>query len=126
MKNKILFVLCLLVGLLFLNGGLNKFFNYIPVPPDLPEGQVNMFTAMMQVGWLMPLIAVAEIVGGILFIIPRFRPLGAIILFPILIGILLTNLTVAPEGIPLTSIMFAIWTWVIIENFPKYRPMVNS
>ncbi len=32
MKNKILFVVSLLFGLLFINAGLNKFFNYMPVP----------------------------------------------------------------------------------------------
>src|SRR5690606_35725503 len=76
MKNKILFILCLLVGLLFINGGLNKIFNYLPPPENLPEAQMNMFTAIMQIGWLMPLIALAELIGGILFIIPRFRALG--------------------------------------------------
>lgn len=81
MKNKILFVLCLLVGLLFINGGLNKFFNYIPAPKDMPEDMVKLMTAFMTITWLMPLVATAELVGGILFIIPKFRALGASIRF---------------------------------------------
>lgn len=49
MKNKILFILCLLSGLMFINAGLNKFFNYIPVPEDMPEKTMKMFTAMMEI-----------------------------------------------------------------------------
>jgi uncharacterized membrane protein YphA (DoxX/SURF4 family) len=125
MKNKILFVLCLLSGLMFINAGLNKFFNYMPPPDDMPEDVMKMFTGMMAITWLMPLIAVAEIVGGILFIIPKYRALGALILLPVMVGIVLTHLMVAPEGLPVALILFAINIWVIVENREKYLPMVR-
>ncbi len=83
MKNKILFVVCLLYGLLFINSGLNKFFNYMPIPEEMPEEAMKMFQAMMQISWLMPLLGLFEIIGGVLVIIPRFRALGALILTPI-------------------------------------------
>ena len=47
MKQKILFVLCLLFGLMFINAGLNKFLNYMPVPEEMPEDSMQLFTAMM-------------------------------------------------------------------------------
>ena len=125
MKQKILFVLCLLFGLMFINAGLNKFFNYIPVPEDMPEDSMQMFTAMMQIGWLMPLIAIFEIIGGILFIIPKVRALGAVILAPIMTGIMLTHFTIAPEELPIALSLLAIYLWVIFENRNKYLPMVN-
>src|SRR5688500_7226778 len=115
MKGKILFIVCLLVGLLFVNAGLNKLFNYLPAPDNMPEAQVNMFMAMIQIGWLMPLIAVVEIVGGILFIIPRFRALGAVVLCPVLFGIMILHFTVVPEGIPMALGVFAVWMWTVIE-----------
>ena len=52
-----------LFGLMFINSGLNKFFNYIPVPADLPEKLVKTMNAFMEIGWLLPLVAVAEILG---------------------------------------------------------------
>ena len=73
MKKKILFVVSILFGLMFINSGLNKFFNYMPMPEDLPEKMMKLFTAFMEIGWLMPLIAVAEIVGGLLFITNKYR-----------------------------------------------------
>jgi uncharacterized membrane protein YphA (DoxX/SURF4 family) len=125
MKNKILFVVSLLFGLLFINSGLNKFFNYMPMPKDMPEKMIKVMGAFMEIGWLFPLIAVAEITGGILFITNKFRALGAIILFPVLVGILLTHIFIAPSGLPLAIVLWGIELWVIIENREKYLPMIK-
>lgn len=125
MKKKILFVISLLFGLIFINSGLNKFFNYMPVPENMPENMVNAMNAFMTIGWLMPLVAVAEIVGGLLFIISKFRALGAIIIFPVLVGILLTHITIAPSGLPIALVLMGIELWVIIENRKKYLPMIK-
>jgi uncharacterized membrane protein YphA (DoxX/SURF4 family) len=125
MKKKILFVVSLLFGLMFINSGLNKFFNYMPIPKDMPENMMKVMTAFMQIGWLMPLIAVAEIFGGVLFITNKYRALGAIIIFPILVGILLTHIFIAPSGLPIALILWGIEIWVIIENREKYLPMVK-
>ena len=125
MKKKILFVVSLLFGLMFINSGLNKFFNYIPMPKDMPQNLINLMTAFMQIKWLMPLIAVAEIVGGILCITNKYRALGAIIIFPVMVGILLTHIINAPSGLILALVLFAINLWLIIENREKYMPMIR-
>ncbi len=125
MKNKILFVICLLFGLMFINSGLNKFFNYMPMPKDMPENMMRVIGAFMEIGWLMPLIALVEIIGGVLFIIPKYRALGAIIIFPITVGVLLTHVMNFQSGIPVALILMAINLWVIIENREKYLPMVR-
>ena len=125
MKKKILFGVSLLLGLIFINSGLNKFFNYMPMPKDMPEKMMKVMGAFMEIGWLFPLIAVAEITGGVLFITGKFRALGAIILFPVLVGILLTHILIAPSGLPLAIVLWGIELWVIIENREKYLPMIK-
>ena len=125
MKQKILFVVSLLFGLMFINAGLNKFFNYMPMPKDMPEGLMKLMGALMETKWLFPLIGVAEIVGGILVIIPKYRALGAIIIFPVMVGILLTNIINAPSGLILAIVLFVINSWIIIENREKYMPMIR-
>ena len=125
MKKKILFVVSLLFGLMFINSGLNKFFNYIPVPKDLPEGLIKLMGAFMEIKWLLPLIAVAEIIGGILVIIPKYRALGAIIIFPVMVGVLLTHMIKAPSGLILAIVLFVINLWIIFENREKYLPMIK-
>jgi putative oxidoreductase len=125
MKNKILFVVCLLTGLMFINSGLNKFFFYMPMPKDLPENMLNLMRAFMNIGWIMPLIGFIEILGGILFITSRFRALGALIIFPIIIGILLTHIIDSPSGLPIAIALLAIEIWVIYENREKYLPLIK-
>lgn len=125
MKNKILFIVSLLFGLMFINSGLNKFFNYIPIPADLPEKLLNAMKALMEISWLLPLIAVFEIIGGTLFIFSKTRALGAIIILPINIGIFLTHLLIAPSGLPIAIVLMLINVWVIFENKEKYLPMIG-
>jgi len=125
MKKIILFVIYLLFGLMFINAGLNKFLNYMPVPEDMPENMIKLMTAFMEIGWLMPLVAVVEIVGGILFITNKFRALGAIIILPVMVGIILTHIINAPSGLPIAIALLAINIWVIIENRAKYLPMIK-
>lgn len=125
MKKNILLVVCILFALMFINAGLNKLLHYIPVPKDLPENMMKMSAAFEQIGWLMPLVAIVEIIGGILFMIPKFRPLGAIVIFPIVIGILLIQILIEPSGFIMAFILFSINIIVIIENWKKYLPMVK-
>ena len=125
MKQKIAFIVCLLFGLMFVNAGLNKFFNYMPVPEQMPEKMMKMGAALMEIGWLFPLVGIVEILGGILFIIPKCRALGAIILFPIMIGVLLTHITAAPSGLPIALLLLTVNLYVIIDNRAKYLPMIN-
>lgn len=125
MKNKILFGVSIIFGLMFINSGLNKFFNYMPMPEDMPENMVRLMAAFMEIGWLIPLVAVAEIIGGILFITNKFRALGAIIILPVMIGIVLTHIVNAPSGLPIALALLAINVWVIIENRKKYLPMIQ-
>jgi len=126
MKSKILFVLCLLTGLMFINAGLDKFLHYMPMPKEMPEKMVKVGKAFMEIGWLMPLVGAAEILGGLLLIIPITRALGAIVLVPVLTGILLANISMAPSGLPIALVLIAIVLWVIIDNREKYLPMIRK
>ena len=125
MKNKILFVVCLLFGLMFINAGLNKFFNYMPIPEDIPEESIKLMTSIAEIGWLLPLTGVVEVLGGILFIIPKFRALGAIIILPVMVGILLINIINIPSGLPIAAVLFAINLWVLFENRKKYKALID-
>lgn len=125
MKNKILLGVSIVFGIIFINAGLNKFLNYMPVPEEMPENLIVLMEAFMQIGWLMPLIAVAEILGGLLFIPNKTRALGAIIIFPVMIGIILTHVFYVPSGLPLALVLFAINLWVIYENRARYYPLIK-
>jgi uncharacterized membrane protein YphA (DoxX/SURF4 family) len=124
MKQKIIFVLSLLFGLMFINAGLNKFFNYMPAPENMPDTLQKMMAGFMQISWLMPLVGVIEILGGVLFIIPKTRALGALVILPVMVGILIINIIV-PDGLPMVLPFLAILLWVMYENRKKYMALIQ-
>lgn len=117
------FILCLLFGLLFMNAGLDKFLHYMPVPEMGPEMQ-KVGEAFMTISWLMPLIGFIEILGGLLFIIPKTRALGAIVILPVMVGIVIHNAIYAPEGLAIAGVLFLINIWMIIDNREKYKSLI--
>ena len=121
MKNKILTGVSVLFGLLLINGGLNKFFNYMPVPDDIAEEMLKDMNAIVEISWLMPLIALAEITGGLLIIFPKTRAFGAVVVFPVMVGVLLTHIFVDPSGLPIALVIWAILLWILFENREKYK-----
>lgn len=125
MKNKAFNVVSVIFSLLLMNGGLNKFLNYMPVPDGLPEELIKDNQAILELAWLMPLIGTAELLGGILILFPKTRALGALIVFPVMVGVLLTHLTVAPDGLVIAAVIWAILLWIIYENREKYLPLIR-
>jgi len=125
-KEKILFIASLIFGLMFINAGLNKFFNYMPVPEEMPERALQVMQAYMTIVWLMPLVGVFEIIGGVLFIFRKTSAIGAIVILPIMVGILLTNLIDVPSGLPIAAVLFLINIWVIYDNRDKYRVLLST
>lgn len=118
------FIVCLLFGLMFINAGLDKFLHYMPVP-ELPVELQKVGAAFMSITWLMPLVGAIEILGGLLFIIPKTRALGAIVILPVLVGIILHNMTYMPEGLVIAGILLLIELWVIFDNREKYKTLLT-
>ncbi|GAA4277595.1 DoxX family protein [Aquimarina mytili] len=125
MKNKILLVVTILFGLMMLNSGASKFTNHMPAI-EMPEAANELIQAMIASGWLFALVGIVEIVGGILFALPKYRALGAIIIFPITVGIFLFNIFLAPANAVMGIILLIINVWVLWENRNKYSPMWSS
>lgn len=117
-------ILCVLFGLMFLNAGLDKFFHYMPMP-EMPADMMKVFEAFGTIKWLMPLVGFIEIVGGLLFIVPKTRALGAIVILPVMAGIILHNSVFMPSGLSIAGILLLINIWVIADNWKKYQPMVS-
>lgn len=125
MKNKILTGLCILFGLLMVNSGLNKFFNYMPMP-EMSEDMMQIMAGFMTIKWIFPLVALVEITGGVLIAIPKTRALGAIVIFPVMVGITAHHLVLDPASIAIALVLFAINIWAIAANWHKYKPMIED
>jgi len=118
------FILCLLFGLMFLNAGLDKLLHYMP-PPKMEGEMLKVFESFATIKWLMPLVAVVEIIGGLLFIFPKTRALGAIVILPVMVGVVLHNAVYMPSGLAIAGVMFVINIWIIADNRRKYQALLS-
>jgi uncharacterized membrane protein YphA (DoxX/SURF4 family) len=125
MKKTILTILSVIFGLLLINGGLDKFIHYMPIPADLPKALIADNLAFKEIEWLMPLVGSAELLGGLLIMFPRTRALGALVVFPVMVGVLLVHIFVAPEGLIIAFVIWSILIWIIIDNKKKYLNLVK-
>lgn len=125
MKDKILMGLCGLVGLAMVVFGLNKFLNFIPMP-EMPQAAQEMLGHFMAIGWLMPLVAIVEIVGGVLLALPKTRALGAIVLLPVITGIVAHHFHMGDLIQGPVPVFFLVVIWAIIDSKEQYMPMIKN
>lgn len=90
-RNIITWVLQGLLGLAFIASGIKKF-------TDLP-GTVGMFGSIGLPGVLAYIVAVAEVLGGIGLLVPRFTRPAAIGLLVIMVGAVGMHATRIPGGL---------------------------
>jgi putative oxidoreductase len=101
----------ILLGLVFLVFGLNKFFNFIPTGP-MPTGATGQFMGALFTTHYLVAVGVFEVVGGLLLLINRYVPLALCLLAPVIVNILLvgTLMTHAALG---SGIMVTI-LWILV------------
>ena len=122
----IVFFSSLFLGSIFLSAGLDKFFHFMSTD-KFTKDQKILFELLEEIKWLLPLVGTFEIIGSILFMIPKTRALGAIVILPILMGVIVNNLTTVPRPsvLILTFILTVIDFGAIYLNSEKYLQLVD-
>ena len=87
-----------LLGLIFAVFGVVGLFELGP-QPEMGEEAGAFIGAMMDTGYLWPVIKVTEIVCGVLLVLGIFVPLALVGLAPVVLNILLFHIFLAPEGV---------------------------
>ena len=90
----------------------------------MTQESMDLMGSFIASKWMFPLIAIVEIIGGVLFAIPKTRALGAIMIFPIIVGIVLLHAFQDPGTVAIPIAMILINLWAIFENRAKYMPMI--
>jgi hypothetical protein len=106
--------------------GANKLAPFLPMPKEMSVEAMAVFAAFMTIKWLMPLVGVVEIIGGILIALPKTRALGAIVILPVVVGIVLHNLMYSPADIAVPAVFALINAWAIIDSKKQYQLMIKA
>lgn len=99
MQNKVELGVRILLGAMMVFFGLNKFTHWVQPPL---EGEALDFMIQLSTaggGYIMKIVAIVEIVTGLLFLVGFFVPLAAVLLFPIMLNAFLFHLVLDPAGI---------------------------
>jgi uncharacterized membrane protein YphA (DoxX/SURF4 family) len=115
----------ILLGLMFLFFGLNGFLNFIPPPKDLPTDMVTVSTALMKAGY-MTVVSGVEILVGLLFLANRFVPLALALLAPIIVGIIVFHITLAPSSIGPGIVVLVLELYLAWAYRKAFRPMLAA
>lgn len=117
MNSKVSMVLRILLGLLLLVFGINKFarFPFMEMGP-MPEPAGAFFGAMAATGFMIPLVAIVEIAVGALLVLKKWVPFALVALFPVTIGFILFHLALAPAGIGAAALV-AILHVALLYNY---------
>lgn len=114
-----------LMGLLFFVFGLDGFLHFMPPPSGpMPEGAVAFGTALMQTGYMFPLIKGTEVIAGALLLCNRFVPLALVLLAPVIVNIVAFSAFLIPSGIGLGVVILALEVYLAWAYRSAYLPML--
>tara|TARA_B100000795_G_scaffold208901_1_gene162411 strand:- start:907 stop:1281 length:375 start_codon:yes stop_codon:yes gene_type:complete len=120
MKNKIFISVRILFALMMINSGLNKLFNFMPIP-EMSAAAGDLMEAFSSSGYIIPLVAIVEVLAGALIITKKFNALGAALIMPVTINIFLIHIVLNPAGFVMGLVLLLINLWILIENKDKFN-----
>jgi uncharacterized membrane protein YphA (DoxX/SURF4 family) len=122
MNSKLTLVLRLLLGLILLVMGSNKFFHFLPMPP-MEGPSADFMGALIATGYMFPLIAITEIVAGALLILNKWSGLALIFASILSVNIILFHLALDPAGIALGAVVAVSTVILIYANWSKFKTL---
>ncbi len=115
----------LLLGALLLFASISYFFHLMPEP--VFTGNMKTFNdGIAASGYLMPLAKVVELITGLTFVTGKFMKIGAVIAVPVTLNILLINVFMMPEGIPIAAALFVGNLFLIYTNWESYKGIFTA
>ena len=121
MNSKLTMVLRIVLALVLLIFGANKFFNFMPM--ELPAPAVDFFGAMIETGYLITLIGVTEIVVGLRLLLKKWEPFALVVLAPISVNIILFHEFLAPAAIGPAALVTILNILLIYANWDKFKTL---
>lgn len=122
MKDKLIISLRFILGLMMLNAGLNKFLHYMPTP-EMTEKASALMAAFDASNYMLPMIAVVEIIAALMLFTKKYTALGALLMMIISLNILLFHIFLDNSGLIISSVIVLFNLIVVISEKKKYYPL---
>ncbi|MGO4878912.1 DoxX family protein [Pedobacter psychrotolerans] len=120
-------VVRLLLAAIYLFASVPYFLKIMPGEmPAMTADQTTFMTGVTASVYLMPLIKGTELVSGILLLIGRTAPLGALLIFPVTLNIFLYHAFLGPQQLPMVAAMLILNVFLFYAYRQKYLPIVTG
>ena len=124
MNAKLSMALRILLGLVLVVFGANKFLDFMP-HMEMPIKAMALMGAMAKSGYMLKLVGATEVVVGVLLLIKKWIPLSLVVLAPISINMVLFHLALAPTGIGPAAVVTLINVILIYDNWDNFKGLFN-
>ncbi len=114
-----------LLGIMLIVFGLNKFLQFMPMPP-MPDDAGAFMGALAASGYILPIVAIVEIGTGILLLINKFKALALVILFPVMLNAFLFHLFLDLPGIGGAALAIIMNAFLIISEKESYQGLLKA
>lgn len=124
MNSKFTMIVRILLGILLVVFGANKFLHFIPM--ETPTGTAGEFmNSLGATGYIFPIVGVLEVFIGLMLLLKKWVPFVIILLAPISVNILLFHLFLDIPGVSV-ALLVAIFNGILIyKHWKLYRPLFS-
>ncbi|MEQ3796419.1 DoxX family membrane protein [Flavobacteriaceae bacterium MJ-SS4] len=123
MNSKVFMVLRIILALMLLVFGLNKFLNFLPAPEGMSEAAGNYFGALMSTKTI-TLVAVVEIAAGLALLLNKFGALMSLILMSVSINAVMFHATLDSANILPALVLLILNVIMLIGYKDKYKDLL--
>lgn len=125
MNSQFTKIIRILLGIILLLFGANKIYQFIPLPQPSTEAS-NFMESLINTGYMLTLIAVAEILIGLLLITKIWVPFALLVLVPLSLNILLFHLFLDVPGIWAALLVVILNAVLLYKNRKRYIPLFKE
>ncbi|MDY8135160.1 DoxX family membrane protein [Aquimarina sp. 2201CG5-10] len=120
--NKLILILRIILGILLIVFGSNKFFGFLPEFEFANPDAGVLFSALAG-SYVLKTVGIIEVVVGLLLVIGKSVPFALVLLAPISVNIILFHGTLDPANIGPAIFVFLVNTFLIYKNWDKYKAL---
>ena len=125
MNQKATLVIRILVGLLMVVFGANKFLNFMPQPTEIPE-QMGALMGILMNSPFMTIIGVLEVLGGLGLILNKFVPLSLTVLIAVLLNAALFHLFFDPANVVGASVFLVLCLVLVYGYKDRFKSLLSA
>lgn len=122
MNSKFTKIVRILLGLILVVFGANKLYPFIPLPQP-PEQAADFMSSLADTGYVLTVVAIAEILIGLLLLIKKWVPFVLLLLVPLSLNIFLFHLFLDIPSIGTAALVLALNGILLYKHRHKYSPL---